>query len=187
MNDLVVWLKERGVKFGNGLSENELVVAEKAYGFHFPPDLREFLSIALPIDSNPEEKRIFPDWRNVHDIYTQEMIDWPKKSLKFDVEQNDFWLESLGVKPVNKDKQLEMLLVAFDRAPKLIPVCSHRFLPELPHESGNPIISFWQASDVIYYGVDLEDYFLTEWGERKWMSAEKKLKKIDFWSDVITS
>ena len=187
MNDLIARLKDSGVNFSYGLSGDEILIAEKAYGFHFPPDLRELLSIAIPVDLKPKEKRIFPDWRNIHDPYTQKMIDWPMSSLKFDVEENDFWLKFLGEKPDNKDSQLEILRAAFDRAPRLIPICSHRFLPELPRESGNPVVSFWQPSDIIYYGVDLEDYFSVEFCGKKSMSTGRNIKKIDFWSDVIVS
>lgn len=42
-------------------------------------------------------------------------------------------------------------------APRLIPICSHRYIPEEPHDAGNPVFSVMQ-SDVIYYGADLANY-----------------------------
>jgi hypothetical protein len=185
MNKLINLLKDRGIKFDLGLTNEELKAAENKYHFRFPPDLREFLSTALPIDSNLKSKRSFPNWRNLDDPYIKKMLSWPVDGLKFDVENNDFWLKSLGNKPKNKTEQLERLTKAFLKAPKLIPIFSHRFIPAEPCESGNPILSFYQPGDVIYYGADLEDYFLTEFNKQKWMSSNKKLKRIQFWDEVL--
>ena len=70
------------------------------------------------------------------------------------------------------------------RAPKLIPLISHRYLPEEPHEPGNPVFSVYQA-DVIHYGADLTDYFEREfagWSHRPWPDH---IKYIRFWSDLV--
>jgi hypothetical protein len=44
-----------------------------------------------------------------------------------------------------------VLRAAVSRAPKLIALIAHRYLPERPHESDNPIFSVYQ-SDVIITG-----------------------------------
>lgn len=44
-----------------------------------------------------------------------------------------------------------------------IVVIEHRYLLASPCEAGNPVLSIYQ-SDIIIYGVDLHDYFLTEFG-----------------------
>ena len=44
------------------------------------------------------------------------------------------------------------------QAPRLIPLISHRYLPETANETGNPVFSVYQ-SDVIHYGTDVADYF----------------------------
>ena len=46
---------------------------------------------------------------------------------------------------------------AMDAAPKLVPIAGHRFIPEAPHEEGNPVFSVHQT-DIIYYGRDLAEY-----------------------------
>ena len=55
----------------------------------------------------------------------------------------------------------EVLRSVVSHAPKLIPLIGHRYLPEEPHEGGNPVFSVYQ-SDVIYYGANLADYFERE-------------------------
>ncbi|WP_197086969.1 hypothetical protein [Bradyrhizobium sp. LTSPM299] len=37
----------------------------------------------------------------------------------------------------------------------------HRYLPEQPHESGNPVFLIFYT-DAIYYGANLNDYFERE-------------------------
>ena len=71
------------------------------------------------------------------------------------------------------------------RAPKLIPLIGHRYLPEQPHEAGNPVFSIF-GTDAIYYGANLKDYFdreFTLWSSRPW--PKTKIKYIPFWSDLV--
>jgi hypothetical protein len=65
-------------------------------------------------------------------------------------------------------------------APKLIPIYSHRFIPEEPSEAGNPIFSVYQM-DIIYYGFDLDDYLRHEFdlpGRKEWPA---QVRPIKFW------
>ncbi len=55
-------IEARGVSLAPGLSNDELNHVEKTHGFRFPPDLRSFLSKAMPL-SKPGTYR-FPDWRD---------------------------------------------------------------------------------------------------------------------------
>ena len=78
------------------------------------------------------------------------------------------------------DARKEVLRSVVSRAPKLIPLIGHRYLPEEPREPGNPVFSVYQA-DVIYYGADLTDYFEREfagWDHRPWPD---QIKYIRFW------
>jgi hypothetical protein len=89
-----------------------------------------------------------------------------------------------GERPASPDDRKEVLRSVVARAPKLIPLFNHRYLPEEPHEAGNPVFSVYQ-SDVIYYGTDLTDYFereFTGWHCRPWPD---QIKHIRFWSDLV--
>jgi hypothetical protein len=66
----------------------------------------------------------------------------------------------------------------------LIPLIGHRYLPEQPHETGNPVFSIL-GTDAIYYGANLKDYFereFTGWHSRPWPA---QIKHIPFWSDLV--
>ena len=80
---------------------------------------------------------------------------------------------------VNPDA-LKIATAKIAEAPKLIPIHSHRYIPEEPHESGNPVFSVHQM-DVIYYGFDLDDYLRHEFnlaGRKEWPA---QVRPIRFW------
>lgn len=56
LSSVVEALKDKGVSFERGLRNDEFKNIEQGYGFSFPPDLREFLSIGLPVSDD------FPNW-----------------------------------------------------------------------------------------------------------------------------
>ena len=66
------------------------------------------------------------------------------------------------------------------RAPRLMPIYSHRVMPDRPHQAGNPIFSIHQT-DLIHYGFDLDVYFRHEFGlpvRKPWPS---EIQSIEFW------
>jgi hypothetical protein len=70
-------------------------------------------------------------------------------------------------------------------APKLIPIYSHRYIPEKPNESGNPILSVYQT-DIIYYGANLLEYFENEFRRKGTkLEIDSRIKEIEFWSEII--
>lgn len=172
-------LEKAGVKFGDGLSNFEIEIAEDKYEFKFPPDLKEFLQFALPMG----EKWI--DWRNGDEKKIKTRFEWVSEGFCFDIEHNGFWLKSWGDKPNNLESAFETAKSEIAKAPKLIPIFSHRFIPDRPTESGNPIFSVYQT-DIIIYGENLPIYLQNEFpyyfGERQ--SAENtEDKEIEFWSE----
>jgi hypothetical protein len=42
-------MRQKGIAFESGLTAQELEAIEDRYGFRFPADLREFLSLGLPV------------------------------------------------------------------------------------------------------------------------------------------
>jgi hypothetical protein len=162
----VQWLK--------GYTQAELDSAQRRFGLEFPPDL-----IALLRDKRPANGH---DWTNDADI--RRALAWPFEGLLFDVEQNHLWWPEWGTRPTNADARKEILRSVVSRAPKLIPLIGHRYLPEEPREQGNPVFSVYQA-DVIYYGANLTDYFEREFlgfNHRPW---SQPTKHIPFWSDLV--
>ena len=146
-------------RWAKGYTTTELDDAQEKFGLVFPPDLVALLQDRRPLDGHV--------W-TTDEVAIRRMLDWPFEGLLFDVEHNHLWWPEWGEKPVGPDAREEVLRSVVAHAPKLIPLIGHRYLPEEPHEPGNPVFSVYQA-DVIHYGTDLIDYFEREfagWGHR---------------------
>lgn len=171
-------LEKAGVAFAPALTTQELMAAETRFGFHFPPDLKRFLSFALPIGQR------FPNWRELDSPYLASAFNWPLDGLWFDVKQNSMWLPSWGPRPDNDEAAFEQLKQLVQAAPTLIPIRGHRYMPSSPLEEGNPVLSVYQ-SDIICYGLNLEDYFKNEYSRhfgRNGYELHGAPRHIDFWS-----
>ena len=108
LKNAVAQLKANGMRFEDGLSDAEIQDAEALYKIRFPPDLRAFLQIALPIERFVENPMVtytddrFPNWRS----RDTEAVDWIQHNLNFPiealvwaVENKKFWLKRFGKKP----------------------------------------------------------------------------------------
>ena len=192
---LVETLKKAGVIFKKGLTDEEIQLAEEKFNFKFPPDLKLFLQFALPARMKGEffsQQPAFPNWRELDEKYFEYYDKSVLEGILFDFEDNNFWLEELGPKPENLNDAKKILIEAVKKAPKLIPIYGHRFFPAEPSEENNPVLSIMQT-DIIYYGTNLYDYFMTEFAKRKHFTQRKDLKledfpkRIRFWSSIIDS
>jgi hypothetical protein len=77
------------------------------------------------------------------------------------------------------------LCCIFADAPKLIPLFGIRYIPDEPHESGNPIFSIMGA-DIIHYGANLAHWLERERGgveghRRPW----PPIREIRFWGQAV--
>jgi hypothetical protein len=172
--DVIALLKGVGLEFDSGLTDREVEIAERKFNFCFPLDLRAFLQTALPTAEH------FPNWRSGDETEIPKRLGWPLDGCLFDVEHADFWLPEWGPRPGLLADALKIATAKITEAPKLIPIYSHRYIPEEPHESGNPIFSVHQM-DIIYYGFDLDDYLRHEFdlpGRKQWPA---KMRPIEFW------
>jgi len=170
-------LQRAGVIFESGLTQIEIRRLEARHGLTFPPDLNEFLAFALPV-SPP-----FLDWRHASAQRIEEALGWPLDGICFDIEQNSFWLGEWGPRPKSLDDAFSIAKKAVESAPTLIPVYSHRYIPDRPNEPANPVFSVYQT-DIIYYGSDLANYFEREFGNYFGQGEQVELgsiKRIEFW------
>jgi hypothetical protein len=156
------------------LTDVEVANAEDRFGFRFPPDLRDFLQTALP--DGPQ----FPDWRAGDEAALRDWLDRPRRGMLYDIENSGFWLEEWGPRPSSVGDALRLGGELVSAAPRLIPVYSHRMMPDEPHLPGNPVLSVHQT-DIIYYGFDLADYLRHEFhlpGREPW---PERLPPVRFW------
>lgn len=96
-------------------------------------------------------------------------------------------MDSWGAKPAALADACAIARAAIAAAPRLVPVCGHRFIPDRPSEAGNPVFSVYQT-DIIYYGSNLFDYFCNEFGYffgRSGCILDGRVRHIEFWSDLV--
>ena len=161
-------------KWDKGYTKAELEAAQEKFGLIFPPDL-----ITLFLEKRPVGGH---DWRDEAAI--NRMISWPFESLLFDMEHNGLWWSEWGERPIAAESRIEILRRVVSRAPRLIPLYRHRFLPELPHEAHNPVFSVY-GEDTIVYGANLDDYFNREFAASHNQPRLENIKYIPFWSDLV--
>lgn len=157
----------------SGYTAAELERAQALFQITFPPDLIQLLRDRRPVGG--------PDWNNEQMV--RSLLAWPFEGLLFDVEENGLWWAEWEDRPDTAEERAEILRAVVGRAPRLIPIFGHRYLPATPNHAGNPVFSVYQ-SDVIHYGADLGDYINREengWDCQPWPSA---LREIEFWSDL---
>lgn len=162
------------IEFDPGLTNAEVRETESRFGFRFPPDLREFLQTALP--RGPR----FPDWRSGNEEEIREWLDEPRRGILFDIEHNGFWLPEWGPVPGSLAEAFRIASELVAAAPRLIPICGHRMMPDEPHLPGNPVFSVHQT-DIIVYGPDLETYLRLDFHlESRGMESQSPVP-IRFW------
>ena len=189
LESVVARLRDAGVQFDEGMSDTEIVRAEKKYGVRFPPDLRDLLQIALPL-SRPDSGW-FPNWRLAiaGDGESNQKIvgslEWPADGICFDIEHSGFWVEEeWGTRPAEVDQAKTVARQKIAEVPKLIPIFSHRYIPSEPNTSGNPVFSVYQT-DIIHYGADLVSYLEAEFLGGALPKGVATVRPIRFWSRLV--
>lgn len=172
-------LQDSGVTLAPGLTAEEIQRVEQEHRFRFPLDLRSFLSCALPVAPR------FPDWRTPDSSALLDQLAWPFEGIAFDIESNVFWWEPWGPRPAALSDAIAVAKAAVESAPRLIPVCGHRYLPAEPEMAGNPVFSVYQT-DIIHYGDDLRRYLSCEFGRLDYAEAVRsEARRIRFWTDLV--
>ncbi|KAI3768353.1 hypothetical protein L2E82_18951 [Cichorium intybus] len=147
-------LKNSGVQVQQGLSDKEFARAEAEFGFAFPPDLKAVLSAGLPVGPG------FPDWRSAGSARQQlrATLDLPIAAISFHIARNALWSKSWGVRPSEPEKAMKIARNALKRAPLLVPVFNHCYIPCNPSLAGNPIF-YVDENQIFCCGFDLSDFF----------------------------
>jgi hypothetical protein len=165
---------------GPGLTDAECARIEREYGFEFADDHRAFLAAGLPLN------RPWPDWRHGDPTDLRKQLDWPAEGVLFDVEHNALWHPSWGQRPAGAGQALSAARQHLTRAPAMIPVYAHRYLPAGRGTHGHPVLSMYQT-DIIVYGTDLADYI-----DREFTDPDRPVNPdwtpppmVPFWSDFI--
>jgi hypothetical protein len=111
-------------------SQTELEDIQDRWKLRFPPDLLELMRCRRPLLTGGF------DWLKTSPSEIQRALEWPFEGLWFDVQENGLWWPEWGVKPKALFDQVKKLGEVVAKAPKLIPLHGHRYLPEIPNERG---------------------------------------------------
>lgn len=170
-------LKKQKIKIECGLTEIEILNAERRYGVAFPIPLRILLKEFLPIDEG------FYNWRDDSDknvAHVLQHLNWPKDSVLQNLDEIS-WSNNWGAKPRKKEQEQDEIIKRLQQAPQMIPVYRHRFIPAV--EGSPPVFSIY-GWDIIYYGETLFDYFLMEFGKKEQRTGNS-IQRVPFWSDIM--
>jgi hypothetical protein len=175
---------------GPGLTDIELARIERGHGFEFAADHRAFLAAGLPLSTAPQAdqtwRKRWPDWRDGNPDDLRQQLNWPIEGVLFDVENNAFWHPTWGQRPAKTSEALRTVRWHLSQAPKMIPICGHRYLPAGGSTYGHPVLSIYQT-DIIIYGTDLADYITNEFSDsgrfigQDWTPPPM----VPFWSEFL--
>uniref|UniRef100_UPI00104951F5 SMI1/KNR4 family protein n=1 Tax=unclassified Variovorax TaxID=663243 RepID=UPI00104951F5 len=180
-------LQSAGVTLARGLSAVEASEAEQRFGFVFPEDLRELLRCFLPVGED------FPNWRNPDDPSLLDMMARPLEgvwhTVRYPFENaGGRWNLSWGPHPADLEQATRRMRAVLAQAPKLIQIYAHRYMPDQPSTSGNPVFSIVYPTDIICYAANLEDYLMKEFVEQTSddaVASRGRARLIDFWSSLV--
>ncbi|KAJ7952851.1 Rho guanine nucleotide exchange factor 10-like protein [Quillaja saponaria] len=153
---VITHLRNSGIQVQTGLSDAEFARTEAEFGFAFPPDLRAVLAAGFPVGAG------FPDWRSAGArLHLRASLDLPIAAISFQIARNTLWSKSWGPRPSEPGKALKVARNALKRAPLLIPIFNHCYIPCNPSLAGNPIF-FVDENRIFCCGLDLSDFFERE-------------------------
>ncbi len=180
---MIAKLKNIGIKFDKGLTEEDIEELEILCNFKFPNEIKEFLKFAVPIGD------LFYNYNDLSKKNINRINDFQKNiedAFLFDIEHNNF-LEMFRKRFQSKnDNELQNEILKYlHSSSKLIPLYGHRCF--ISGMNNSPIISFQQPSDSIFYGANLEEYLNNEFINKDWKVSEitKDFEKSGIWFDLI--
>ncbi|KAJ8451766.1 hypothetical protein Cgig2_007249 [Carnegiea gigantea] len=193
---VIAALKSAGVHVSAGLSDAEISEVESAADFTFPPDLRAILAEGLPVGPG------FPNWRSSSRHQLRLLTSLPALSLAKEVSRNNFWAHSCwGPRPDNKDDAIAVARSFLGRAPPLVPVFRHCYIPSQPDLAGNPVF-YVRRNEVRLLSVDVggffkdtqfwrKDYLVLRGENQNGLSSEADspawataARRVEFWTEV---
>jgi len=177
-------LREKDVEIVEGLTSLETDNIEELLGAKLPPDLKMLLQKGLPVSQKGDTK-VFPQWRQDPEGVITDARKFIGEAFVTDIENNNYWSPLFGEKTKNIDDAKQQALKVIHSWPPLVRVYGHRYMPTEPHESGNPVLSVWQAVDTVYYGNDLIDYLVGEFHIDVPVRSTSISRRIPYWSDAF--
>lgn len=175
-------LKEKGVSFEEGLTDEEIQIIQKRYGICFPKPLFRFLQAGVPVSDR------FYNWRDASEENVRKIrrkINFPIRSVLKDVEMDEVWSSSWGIRPKEDEAAVLLAEEQLKQAAILIPLYAHRFLPCLDGVENPPVLSVY-GGDIIYYGENLHHWLEIEFlGKTRSSIHREMIPAIPGWQELI--
>lgn len=179
LQDLISIFRKQNICIEDGLTQNEIKELEELYQVKFSKDWIDFYSQILPIGEG------FYNWRDkgVENVqFIKEIFLKPYEDILAcyeEIEWNDIW----EVEPRSSQDKRMKIRTLLGKAPRLIPIYGHRYLPIM--EIAAPILSIHDI-DIICYGENLFDYFFVEFGLKKYKAISfERVAYVPFWMDEL--
>ena len=170
-------MKSQGIQFSRGLSFEEIQKIELLYGIQFPLSLKKLFSKGIPTSKNFYQWNDFSEM-NIQKIKVTMLI--PFQYISEYIEELE-WLDE-RVYP-NMETKIELSKKALQKAPILIPLYGHRYMPII--NSDDPPVLSVHGFDVIYYGKNLNDWAVNEFvPNTNHHYLEKYMEFVPFWSEI---
>ncbi|KAJ0098211.1 hypothetical protein Patl1_28442 [Pistacia atlantica] len=150
--NLIDHLRSLNIPILPGLNDDEFTFIEFTLNFTFPPDLRSILREGLPVGT------AFPNWRSSSQQQLQLLLNLPVLSLSRNVALNNFWSDSWGQKPQEKNHSLSLVNRLLQKAPVLVPIYRNCYIPSTPNIAGNPVF-YIDSEEVKVLSFDLAGFF----------------------------
>ncbi|KAL0332380.1 UNVERIFIED_CONTAM: hypothetical protein Scaly_2139500 [Sesamum calycinum] len=150
--NLIQYLHSSNIPVEAGLSEAEFSAVESSFSFTFPPDLRSILQEGLPVGPG------FPNWRSSSKQQLEILTNLPILGICKEVSRNEFWVDSWGMRPDDTDHAARLARGFLKKAPVLVPIYRHFYIPSTPATAGNPVFYVYGA-DVKLWSFDIAGFF----------------------------
>ncbi|KAK4360611.1 hypothetical protein RND71_019563 [Anisodus tanguticus] len=190
--NVIQHLKSSKIIVDKGLSDIEFSTIESNFTFIFPPDLRSILQEGLPIGPG------FPNWRSSSQQQLEIIKNLPILSLCKDVKKCNFWVDFWGIRPRDNDRAVDIAKGYLKKAPILVPIYQHFYIPCTPCLAGNPVF-YVHDGEVKLWSFDICGFFHQVEFQRKEMIlrrpslfslmntpawAATEARKIEFWTEM---
>ncbi len=189
-DDFVAWVREHGLwaKWATPLSPAQIDGIEHRLDLKLPPDYVRFLMTLHGIEMQWNASVLY-NWLSEEKAIV-DMMSWPTEGIVFDVEHNALWHDSWGERPDTAAERSAIVQGLATRAPRLIPLSSHRFLVAQPCEADNIVLSVYQ-SDIIPWAATLRDFLISVFtckspDNRAAYQAWSEAAPIPFWGDLTS-
>lgn len=150
--NVIQHLKSSNLLVEGGLSDVEFSTIESNFSFIFPPDLRSILQEGLPIGPG------FPNWRSSSEQQLEIIKNLPILSLCKQVKKRNFWVEFWGNRPIDNDQAVDIANGFLKKAPVLVPIYQHFYIPCTPCLAGNPVF-YVHDGEVKLWSFDISGFF----------------------------